>query len=41
MTPVDECHPPRSVVQYAMGEKQRNSSKKNEEAGPKPNDVQL
>ena len=34
MTPEDE--PSRSVgVQYAIGEEQRNSSRKNEEAGPK------
>ena len=34
MTPEDE--PSRSVgVQYATGEEQRNSSRKNEEAGPK------
>ena len=33
MTPEDE--PSRSVgVQYAIGEEQRNSSRKNEEAGP-------
>ena len=34
MTPEDKA--PRSkVVQYATGEEQRNSSRKNEEAGPK------
>ena len=34
--------PPRSAgVQYAAGEEQRNSCRKNEEAGPKENDVQL
>ena len=34
ITPEDE--PPRSVcIQYAMGEEQRNRSRKNEEAGPK------
>ena len=33
---VTEDEPPRSVgVQYATGEEQRNSSRKNEEAGPK------
>ena len=31
-----EVEPPRSDdVQYATGEEQRNSSRKNEEAGPK------
>ena len=36
MTPVDERPPPRSGgVQYAMGEKQGNSSRQNEEAEPK------
>ena len=33
---IPEDEPPRSVcVQYATGEEQRNSSRKNEEAGPK------
>ena len=33
---VTEDEPPRSVgIQYATGEEQRNSSRKNEEAGPK------
>ena len=32
--------PPRSAgVQYATGEEQRNSSRKNEEAEPKQNDA--
>ena len=34
--------PPRSAgIQYATGEEQRNSSRKNEEAEPKQNDAQL
>ena len=33
---ISDDEPPRSVgVQYATGEEQRNSSRKNEEAGPK------
>ena len=34
MTPEDKA-PRLKVVQYATGEEQRNSSRKNEEAGPK------
>ena len=38
-----ECEPPPRLVgvQYATGEEQRNSSRKNEEAEPKQNDAQL